>query len=669
MINGVQLQELIQTTLSPNYAEESEKILNITPPASYQHYIDTKALNRLKRSYEQSLNVLFQTESKETKELVIDVIKTKIALRQIKNKDEYEKAKKVLEEKVQKLCIKTNRTGLHSIEEISAILVSTNVQLGLNQNEEFEFKLEHTLTPEERKQSKEYIAKLIQIKKIHNMIYGLYEKLDKGLAAVVKNTDTPVPLNEKNYEIDTSYWLTKEKIMAIINKIDIEKLDNLSDKHYNQLKKFLLEDGLLWAYIAENIDVNTFSKIINNFDTISSVFPPDKICISQLHEIIKTANMQDYTNDLIIGLVGQEIATKVINYNQFSGVTVTDEIIQKRLRKLIDLSVRSEYINKSSLPFRCDVRLGNYKLQRYRNNDPSIFASGIDTKTCFFISVNENDFFFYSLINKNGFVLKIVDENDKLIARASCFRKNNVFMINGIRCINNKVLPESKEDQDEMVKIVELIELFATKLIERTKDDECPIDYVVCNKAGILENPFFENKFESINSDLFKEPINVYDEDWEEFVHTYDGQEQMLQEVISTPNKSFTTDFGSHFPALLIKSRDYMPLTSPRHISLKDQPATYTRPKRDIEEYIGLEITDEILARINRIKALSCFIGTEEEQLKKQKQFKLLKKSDIKSIELADDWYALLKTDNTFEVVRAKNEDRQLQSIAILKKA
>ena len=27
----------------------------------------------------------------------------------------------------------------------------------------------------------------------------------------------------------------------------------------------------------------------------------------------------------------------------------------KRLRKLIDLSVRSEYINKSSLPFRCDV--------------------------------------------------------------------------------------------------------------------------------------------------------------------------------------------------------------------------------------------------------------------------------------------------------------------------
>lgn len=669
IINSIQLQELIHTIISPVYEKETARILNITPPASYQHYVDTKALNRLKRSYEQSLNTLFQTEPKDVKDLVIDVIKTKITLRQTKNENEYQKIKKVLEEKTRKLCFKTNRTGLHTIEEISSILVSTNIQLGLNNNEEFEFKLEHILTDEERKQSKEYIAKQVQIKKIHNMLYGLYEKLDKGLASVIKNTDTPVTLNEDNYEIDTSYWLTKDKITSIINKVEPEKLNNLSDTHYELLKKFLLEDGLLWAYIAENIDLNTFSKIINNFDTIASVFPTDKICISQLHEIIKTANMQDYTNDLIIGLVGQEIATKVINYNQFSGVTVTDEVIQKRLRKLIDLSVRSEYINKSSLPFRCNVRLGNYKLERYRNNDPAIFASGIDTKTCFFISVNENDFFFYSLINKNGFVLRILNEKDELIARASCFRKNNVFMINGIRCKNNKVLPENKEETEEMIKIIELLELFADKLIERTKEDECPIDYVVCNKAGILENPFFENRFETIKSELFNEPINIYDEDWQEFIHTYDNQEQMLQEVTTCPDKSFTTDFGSHFPALLIRSRNYMPLTSPRHISLNDQPATYTRPKRDVEEYIGPEITDEILARINRIKALSCFIGTAEEQLEKQRKFKLLNKSDIKSIELAEDWYALLKTDDTFEVVRAKNENRQLENISILKKA
>lgn len=664
-ISEIQLRKILQTTLSQNFEREIIEILDIPTPISYQHFINTKTLNRLKQNYETNLNNALKKETPEIKKLVIEVIEAKIELRNIKKN--YQR-KKELEKKIQKLYIKIDKKSHRLIEEISAILINTNVKILLIDNK-LKFNLDHILTEQEKIYNKIYIYQTSQIKKIHNIIYSLFEKFDKGLATILKSTETPVSLNENNYKIDVTHWLTKEKITAIINKIDLEKLNNLSENNFNILKKFLIEDGLLWAYIAENIDINTFSKIINNFDIIASVFPKEKICISQLHEIIKTANIQNYTNDLIIGLVGQEIATKVINYNQFSGVTVTDEIIHKRLRKMIDLSVRSEYINKSSLPFRCDVKLGDYKLQRYKNNDPAIFTSGIDTKTCFFISVNENDFFIYSLINKNGFVLKIVNEKDELIARASCFRKNNVFMINGIRCKNNKVIPESKEEKDEMVKIIELVELFAKKLIERTKDDECPIDYVICNKAGILENDFFEGKYELINSELFKEPINIYDDDWQEFIHTYDGQEQMLQEVQISPNKSFTTDFGNHFPILMISSRNFMPLTSPRHISLNDQPATYTRPKRDIEEYIGLEITDEILARINRIKALSCFIGTEEEQLQKQKAFKLIKKTDIKSIELSDDWYTLLKTDDTFEIVHAKNNDKELTKISILKKA
>ena len=143
----------------------------------------------------------------------------------------------------------------------------------------------------------------------------------------------------------------------------------------------------------------------------------------------------------------------------------------------------------------------------------------------------------------------------------------------------------------------------------------------------------------------------------------------MLQEVPYSPDKSFTTDFGNHFPALLIRSRDYRPLFSPRDIAYNDQPATYERPKRDIEEYIGLEITDEILARVNRIKALSCFIGTEEQQLRKQKAYRLLKKSEIKSIEIGDDWYTLLKTDGSIEIVRAKNPNREIKNVAIVKKS
>lgn len=693
-INDDQLTDLILQVLSKDYSTSYKNILHIEEPSSYKTFIDTRALTRLRKNYLAKLNKIWKDKPYEEKAKLVQLIEQKKTLLIRKQysrnflpleeksefqdlfvesmsietgKSEYE-IRHILNKLVAELQSSTSKESMAIIEQIIGIMNETNIQLVLNYSGEFDFVLEDKLTEADRLRCKTYETDLKKLKSIHGIIFDVYKEQNKSILSLTKKSSGPLAINEDHYEIDTSYWLTKDKIMKAIEAIDQTTLDKISESNYELLKKFLLEDGLLWAYIADNIDLNTFSKIINNFDAIVASTPIANISISKLHEIIRLANMNDYTNDLIIGLVGQEIAAKVINYNQFSGVTVTDEIIHKRLRKLIDLSVRSEYISKSSLPFRCDVKLDGYQLQRWKNNDPTIFASGIDTKTCFFISVNENDFFFYSLLNKNGFVIKIVNEKGELVARASCFRKNNVFMINGIRCINNKVHPESREDTEEMKKIVDLIELFAIKLIERTSEDECPIDYVVCNKAGILENSFFENRFEQINADLFNEPINIYDDDWQEFVHLYDEGEQMLQEVPYSPNKSFTTDFGNHFPALLIRSRDYRPLFSPRDIAYNDQPATYERPKREIEEYIGLEITDEILARINRIKALSCFIGSEESQLRKQRSFKLLKKSEIKSIELGDDWYTLLKTDGSIEIVRAKNPSREIKNVAITKK-
>ena len=230
----------------------------------------------------------------------------------------------------------------------------------------------------------------------------------------------------------------------------------------------------------------------------------------------------------------------------------------------------------------------------------------------------------------------------------------------------SKVNPESQQETKQMIEIVKLVKLMAEKMIELTTQDICPIDYVVCNKAGILENSELENyfQFESINADLFREPINLYAEDWQEFVHTYDGKEQLLQEVPSNPENSFTTDFGNHYPAILITSRNYMALTSPRNISLNDQPATYKRPRREIEEYISAELTDQIIARINRIRALSCFIGTEEEQAEKQQNYKLIKdKKEIKSLIIGDDWCILINPNNTYDVYFANHTPTTKQEV------
>lgn len=653
LVNVYQLKDILVATFDPDYMEKLKQIFGIQKPASFERFQANKHYVRLKRNFEPKLNELFKDVTPEERTMIVQIINYKAKLKILSQKQEDTHENKTFTTKsIRKIKALLKVEHQQLIEEISTLMAESNCNLILV-GKKFVFDIEARITKDEEKECREYIAQEKQISSFHNYIYPMYIKQNNLIKQLVTKSPTPLSSNEENYQINADVWFTKEKIEQAIDLIDRNKLDSMPEENFKILKKFLLEDGLLWAYVADNIDLNIFTKIINNFDSIIACCNKEDITIDNLHDLIKKANLYDYANDLIIGLVGQDITAKVINYNQFSGVTVTDEIIHKRLRKLVDLAVRSERITKSSLPFGCDVRLGEYKLQRYKNNEPSIFTSGIDTKTCFFISVNENDFFFYSLLNKNGYVIKITDSKDRLLARATCFRKNNVLMINGIRCRNNKVNPESQEETKQMIEIVKLVKLMSEKMIELTTQDTCPIDYVVCNKAGILENSELENyfQFENINADLFREPINVYDEDWQEFVHTYDGQEQLLQEVPSNPESSFTTDFGNHYPAILITSRNYMALISPRDISLKDQAATYRRPRRSIEEYISAELTEEIIARINRIRALSCFTGTPEEQEEKKKNYRLIKdKKEIKSLIIGDDWCILINPNNTYDV-------------------
>ena len=495
------------------------------------------------------------------------------------------------------------------------------------------------------------------LKSLHKKLYSLYQVQDKIFLSfigdeMVKDVETTEP------EINIESWLDIEKIKELITVIDLNKLNTLSKQELQELDNFLNNKGLLWGYLSGNIPLDIISKIINNFSSIYISMENEKINIDNLEEIIRKANLYDFADPIVLGLYGTNIVSKIISYNQFSGVQVTREAIKQRLRKAVDLAVRGERQDKSSLPYNITCRKQNLTLRRYKNNEPQIMVSGVETKTCFFISVNENDFFFYSILNKNGLVIKITDEKDNLVARASCFRKNNILMINGVRFINNKVVPENKEEMETFKNIIDLLEIMAKKVIEATTGDECPIDHVVCNLAGLLENAEFENRFMRVDHNLFREPVDIYSDDWQQFIHMYDHEEeQMLQEVPFNGGKSFTTDFGNHFPALLIASRKDKYLDYPRDIALNDQEETYERPRVAPEEYLRMELNEKIILRLNRIKALSCFIGTKEEiQKKKEDYIPISNIDEIKNIILGEDWYIILYENDTFDFVYANEK-------------
>lgn len=632
--------DIILAVLDKNCLQKMIDIVELDEPKKYVPLKQRKNSKRLKLNFEKILNDMAKLLSDEEKLILLNNINDKC---------------NSLCDDPAKLKVLLEHENLNLIEQISVLLKNSNSVLKL-ENGSFTFADKVTLTDEELEEGLQYESNIEELKKIEVNIKSFYHSQRTVYLSFMQKTDEQLKANDADI-IDVNRWLNINKMDNLIPLIIFDKIDLMNDEVFNALKKFLINDGFLWAYLAGNIDKDFVANVINSFSNIYDNFR-ELINIDSLFELKRKLSLFHYSSDLSIGLIGLENLEKIINYNQFSGVNVTDELIFQRIRKVVDLAVKSENITSSSLPFNCFIQNGDYNLQRYQNNDPSIFTSGIDTKTCFFISANENDFFFYSLLSKDGYVIKILN-NGKFIARATCFRKNNILMINGIRFLNNKTVPENKEQVQLFKDIVRLIKLMAKKMIELTTNDACPIDYVVCNKAGILENNVFEDEFEILNADLFKEPINIYSDDWEKFVHTYDNEsEQMLQEVSVTPNHSFTTDFGDYYPACLIESRNNMGLLSPRDISYSDQDATYDRPRLAPLEYINEEIDKNILFRINRLRALECFRGTKEEQSIKQANYHLINDSDsIRNVILGEDWCIIVHTDGFKEIAISKNDD------------
>lgn len=626
------MTSILMATTKKNYSTSMSNILRVKEPDSYDKYLAERHIRRLENNFAGRLEKMTKDFSLEEKEAVLRLIKYHkkcFELDMHHNSDEYNQLKMMVK-----------KGDMDLLLGIAKLMRKSNTDLKLVDGE-FQFIYPTRITASEKVVCEKHKEKLNAIKKLHNKLFNLYNKQNNDLLEFMNESNDNVR-GSVDVEIDGSKWLDSEKIKKLISKIDIDAINKMPDRTFNALKKFLIKDGLLWVYLADNIKSSMVAKIVNNFESIYASMIPTDISIENIQEIVKKANLYDYVDDYTIALVGLDNLAKIINYNQFLGVAVTDEIIRKRIRKVVDLTLRSENMDKSSLPFTCDIRTENYSLLRYRNNDPDIFTSGIDTKTCFCVGVNENDFFFYSLLNKDGYVIKIVDKDNKLVARASCFRRNNVLMINGIRFLNNKVIPENQEELEQFREIIELIKLMARKMISITSEDKCPIDYVVCNQAGLLENAYFEEKFEKVNSQLFREPINIYNDEWQEFVHMYDGEEeQLLQEVPSDPEHSFTTDFGNHYPALLIESRNNMGLFSPRDISLGDQEAIYRRPRRMVAEYIGEEINEDILSQINRLRALD--YGRRLKDKEELPTFTLF--TDIAAIDkvcIGDDWCIIM---------------------------
>lgn len=448
--------------------------------------------------------------------------------------------------------------------------------------------------------------------KIHNKIHEYFYMVATFFNKIEednKNKDS-ILFTDDNYKLVNLSYLTQiDKYKKIIDGIDIDAIKSLcvDDKSLQHLKQLLIEDGLLACFVCGNSDVDQILNVINNYKFVFKD-SNDDYSINRLSVILKKAELGKYLDDFTLSLLGEEVAEKIVYNFQFLQGINTPESMKLRLRKAKDLMIKAETRNKSGVPYFDPIIYEDISLTRYNNNDSKILTSGIDTNTCFKICANDNDYLFYSVLNKNGMVVYF-EENGKLCGRFTAHTRNNCLLINSIRSLECDYGYNSKEQCIQDDKIITLVQLFGRKMIEFTTNSNCPIDFVVANKSGILESSKYDNNFELIDEKLFTQFVDTYNDDFEEFRHLYDNSEQLLQEVPhyrSGCKQPFTTDF-EHYPIVMITSRDNRKLNRLWDISIDTPDCVYERPLKPVLQGKNRKLNSEELERARKINALEYY--------------------------------------------------------------
>lgn len=560
--------------------EETYKILNIKKPEFYDDIKQMKSFRRLRANYVRKIRENIKPE--------LYGICEKYLNNPLENKN--------LKSYFSQEQILFLNDIINLMKESKSIVDFNNDMLFLSEYKEF--------TKENKKELEKFNYDISIFNEIKKIIFDMYireketyNELYKIVEEDVNNKELSgdIIFNDSNFELtDFSYAFDEKIIKNFISKLEEESFLSLNNYEYMKLKDLLISDKLLAPMLYDNLNQAKLYELINNFHNIYSIMDYSLINKSNLDLIFKKLNVYKYANGKQINMLGLEVVEKIINSNQFMDVKVTDDDIKERLVKAEDLLNRAENVTLSTVPY-IDVNKNGVYISRYLNNDPKILTSGIDTNSCFKLSANDNDFLYYTILNKNGFVIKFTNKDGKLLGKAIGIRRNNILEINGIRNSDNSNLITSKEQYTQYKNMLEAFDLYASKIIEETKDTNTPIDFVVSNKAGLLESSEFNDRYEILGSHLFDNPIDTTNDDWYKFVHTYDGcKKNYLQQA--SDNTIFTTDFG-HYPVVMIKKRDGKNLERLFDISYDDPEAIYERPDsrgKVIHNYIDSDFITKV---------------------------------------------------------------------------
>lgn len=522
-------------------------LLGLVEPIALQEIEEYDEYLRLKQNYKKILNEKFSIDQ-------IDLIKKFIDG----------------DKKVNEFLTKEQRMFLN---DMKPLVTKSKSVIYIDENNEISFKTSiQEPTIYERHLVREYYIKLDKYAHI-NASFQKFKNSKTGLSASSQRITNL--FNDSNFEVDEKYeYLNIDFVARLIDKINNSEIITCCTNNY----KDFLTDIIPCLFVSG--DDKDLEFISNFFNYITLIPKNVEFKIHELSTAYKMISLYKYVDSETLDILGDEVCRKLVFNNQFIDSKYNDEDIKKRLEKAVFAMSKAHDITHSSIPYFKDIKYKNITVRRYNNVDPRVLTSGIDTNTCFKLDGNDNDFILYSILSNNGLLIEILNNNN-LCARITASLYYNVLIFNGIRNVKNEYVSASLEDKELNKNIIEAVEILAHKLIDLTKDSECPIDHVCSNMAGILEsNEFWQDK---PIIDIISTPIDTLNEDYKHFKDLFKNHPDYLTQIDINSTSSnyssspFTTDFGS-YSLVLIASREGKELYRRFDIAINPQKPIYERP-------------------------------------------------------------------------------------------
>lgn len=468
------------------------------------------------------------------------------------------------------------------------------------------------------------------------MELNVLEEVDDYL---LKENAFELDFNDFNFEFDIEKCLTSfsydDLYRTLISKINLDILDN--DEAYAYIYDMLVVNGYWWILMILNYDHNRLREyccmeigicldkiimIINNMDKIVPLSKEFKIDISSFNGLFDVYKMSKCAGGVDVAILGKEIIKKLCLELKY---TNKDErqIIMMAKELVCQMSKRSS----STVPYVSGVYL-NYKYSMYDSLDRDMLICGIDTNSCFKVGGVDNDFLHYCALNKNGFVIKIIDNFGNFVGKASGFRNGNVVYINQLRSIydigGNSYDGIGISEKEEIIMTLKKVceDIVTTSWANSDESDK--IDFVFVTKSYILSH-IDSNLDGKVENFLSFNTIENKSTSWKE----YKRVTKNLKEV--SKNK-FTTDFGI-YPLLCMAASKKEKEIYIKDIKYGDVKAVYERKRNKI---VVTKVMDaQIMVKLNKIKAIKCYFDNSD--------FEEVVEVVNAVVFSGDNWYIILK--------------------------